>query len=357
MTRNLKSYHAAPVVAGILAVLLFFEYALYLFPDKIKLAELLGMDDFESQARNYLMIANISSVYMIPNTVTMVCCFVQYQLSKETKPDTPREIDEAEAAPAPAPAANGSSPSSSASSASSASSSGASSPRQGAKEVEMGAMPRLPRLRLPLAESTEEEKAGDGKRRTALEIMLEWMTIELHDIMLIVIFLASVMNTNLFSLVYLAFSLWFLFKPSVIKQRNNKAAKFIKWYAFIHLAIIVIYQIPWFPEPSACELSLDCPNWHRLLGLNKMVYQHYDGNPRCSPYPLTGSQSLCPHPYQFDEGILSIVIINIIVNIGVFRELFDRLIRSISCSRPRITTWFRVAIARRHCSLFSTETI
>ena len=44
MTRNLKSYHAAPVVAGILAVLLFFEYALYLFPDKIKLAELLGMD-------------------------------------------------------------------------------------------------------------------------------------------------------------------------------------------------------------------------------------------------------------------------------------------------------------------------
>ena len=142
MTRNLKSYHAAPVVASILAVLLFFEYALYLFPDKIKLAELLGMDDFESQARNYLMIANISSVYMIPNTVTMVCCFVQYQLSKETKPDTPREIDEAEAAPAPAapapaPAANGSSPSSSASS---ASSSGASSPRQGAKEVEMKVM-------------------------------------------------------------------------------------------------------------------------------------------------------------------------------------------------------------------------
>ena len=354
MTCNLKSYHAAPVVAGILAVLLFFEYALYLFPDNIKLAELLHMDNFESQARNYLMIANISSVYMIPNTVTMVCCVVQYQLSKETKPETPREIDEAaHAAPVPAlPAADASSPSSPSSPSSSSSSSRASSPRQGPKEVEMGALSRAPRLRLPLAESPEEEKAGDGKRRTALEILLEWMTIELHDIMLIVIFLASVMNTNLFSLVYLTFSLWFLFKPSVIKQRNNKAAKFIKWYAFIHLAIIVIYQIPWFPEPSACELSLDCPNWHRLLGLNKMVYQHYDGNPRCSPDPtLTGSESLCPHPYQFDEGILSIVIINIIVNIGVFSTA-SSLISSISCSRRRIMTWFRDAITKRRCSPF-----
>lgn len=302
MTCNLKSYHAAPVVAGILAILLFFEYALYLFPDKAYLAQLLNMDDFESQARNYLMIANISSVYMIPNTVTMVCCFVQYQLSKETKPETPREASGAPALEA-ATASSGA-----------ASASGEAS----AKEIELSTVPKLPKLRFPAAESPEEEKPSGGKRRTALEILLEWMTIELHDIMLIVIFLASVTNTNLFSLVYLAFSLWFLFKPSVIKQRNNKAAKFIKWYAFFHLAVIVIYQIPFFPEPSACELSLSCPNWHRLLGLNKMVYQKYDGNPRCSPDPtLSGAESMCPHPYQFDEGILSIVIINIIVNIGV----------------------------------------
>lgn len=305
MTCNLKSYSAAPVVASILSVLLFLEYVLYIFPDNALLAELLHMDNFESQARNYLMIANISSVYMVPNTVTMVCCWVQYQLSKETKPETPQVAAEPAVGAQALETSSASSPS---------------SPRMGAKEVELSSVPKIPTLRLPIAESreTEEEKSREGKRRTALEILLEWMTIELHDIMLIVIFLASVMNKNLFSLVYLIFSLYFLFRPSVIKQRNNKASMFIKWYAYIHLAIIVIYQIPLFPEPSTCELTLQCPNWHRLFGLNKMVYQHYAGNPRCSPDPmLVGDASACPHPYQFDEGILSIVIINIIVNIHV----------------------------------------
>ena len=94
--------------------------------------------------------------------------------------------------------------------------------------------------------------------------------------------------------------------------------KFIKWYAYVHLAVTVIFQLPFIPEPSTCELSLACPNWHRLLGLNKLVYKAYVGNPTCSlELHPNEAWTACPHPYQLDEGILSIVIINIIVNIEV----------------------------------------
>ena len=61
----------------------------------------------------------------------------------------------------------------------------------------------------------------------------------------------------------------------------------------------------------------------RLIGLTKMVYRTYKGNPTCSldHSMATIPQTACPGPYYLDGGILSIAIINIVVNIEVRLEM------------------------------------
>lgn len=265
LTYNLKSYIVAPVIAVILSVLLFLEFALYIFPDNEVLAQFFRLDYIESaQWKNYLMIANISSVYMIPNTITLFCCVIQHQINKERQAEKPAA-------------------------------------------EEMKAI-----------ESAGEKPMTLGResRSTLMELIKTWCTIQLHNIMLIVIFLASVMNINLLNLVYLVFSLYFFFFPASIKKVDSKPVRFLKWYAFVHLALIVVYQMPLFPEPSQCELASSCIAWHKLLGLNKMVYKAYDGCPTCRLPTAAQTGTACPHPYSF-EGVISIVVINIIVNINV----------------------------------------
>lgn len=259
----------------ILSILLFLEFALYIFPDNQLLSELFHLDYIQSeQWKNYLMIANISSVYMIPNTITLFCCVIQHQIYKERRVEksADEELKPVESAPSNALGAS------------------AAVGASGARE----------------------------SRPTLMENIKLWCTLQLHNIMLIVIFLASVMNINLLNMVYLVFSLYFFFFPAAIKQIDSKPVRFLKWFAFAHLALIVIYQMPLFPEPEQCELALSCIPWHKLLGLNKMVYKAYDGCPMCTtlvPGETVGSH--CPHPYSF-EGVMSIVIINIIVNINVW---------------------------------------
>lgn len=269
LTYNLKSYMAAPFIAVILSILLFLEFALYIFPDKTVLAEFFRLDYIQSaQWKNYLMIANISSVYMIPNTITLFCCVIQHQINKERQTEKPAS-------------------------------------------EEMQTIEDVPRNSLALT----GERSHDT-RSTLMEVIKTWCTIELHNIMLIVIFLASVMNINLLNLVYLIFSLYYFFFPASIKKIDSKPVRFLKWYAFVHLALIVVYQIPVFPEPSQCELDSTCIAWHKLIGLNKMVYKSYEGSPMCCLLTDAATSTSCPHPYSF-EGVMSIVIINIIVNINV----------------------------------------
>ena len=47
-----------------------------------------------------------------------------------------------------------------------------------------------------------------------------------------------------------------------------------------------------------------------------MVYKAYDGCPTCQLPTAAQTGTACPHPYSF-EGVISIVVINIIVNINV----------------------------------------
>ena len=255
----------APVIAVILSVLLFLEFALYIFPDNEVLAQFFRLDYIESaQWKNYLMIANISSVYMIPNTITLFCCVIQHQINKERQAEKPA-----------------------------------------AEEMKA------------IESAGEKPKTlGRESRSTLMELIKTWCTIQLHNIMLIVIFLASVMNINLLNLVYLVFSLYFFFFPASIKKVDSKPVRFLKWYAFVHLAFIVVYQMPLFPEPSQCELASSCVAWHKLLGLNKRVSKAYDGCPTCQLPTAAQTGTACPHPYSF-EGVISIVVINIIVNINV----------------------------------------
>ena len=270
LTANLKSYIAAPVIAIILGVLLFAEYALYIVPDKTRLTSWLHMDELKDQARNYLMISNVSSVYMIPNTITMFCLVIQSQLAQEA-----------------------------------------------AKRAE-----KEPGQEMKVQSVSFAGKAA-GTRTTLMNSLRTWFTLQLHNIMLVVIFLASVANENLLNMVYLVYSLYFLFYPAAIKKTNGKAIRFIKWYAFIHLAIVVLYQIPVFAEPSDCQLAGTCVPWMSLIGLTKMVYRTYKGNPTCSldHAMATIPQTACPGPYYLDGGILSIAIINIVVNIEVRLEM------------------------------------
>lgn len=264
MTVNLKSYRAAPTIAAILGILLFLEYALYIWPDRELLMSVLHMQNMNSQVVNYLMIADVSSKYMIPNTITMVCCGIQHQVSKERK-----ETGDAE--------------------------------KKDVSEVEM-------------------QPINEGRRPSAMDTLKELCTLQLHNIMLIVIFLASVTNTNLLNMVYLIFSLYYLFHPTPLKQLNSKPVRFIKWYAYVHLLIMVLYQIPFIPEPSQCEYASSCFAWHQLIGLNKMVYLSYEGNPICQVESMIDlanpKYTNCPHPLSIDGGVLNLVFINIIVNIN-----------------------------------------
>ena len=152
-----------------------------------------------------------------------------------------------------------------------------------------------------------------------MKAICRWIIYQLHNITLIVIFLVSVTNPSLLSCVYLVFSLYYLFNPEPIKQLDSDEVKFIKIYAFIHLALMVVYQLPLFPEPSECQLNGTCVPLMRPIGLNKMVYRSYVGNPTCSLSAGLGElgKTECPGPYHINGGILSIVIINIIVNILV----------------------------------------
>ena len=269
LTANLKSYCAAPFIAVFLAILLFLEYGLYIVPNKTLLTEWLEMGTLNDQVRNYLMIANISSVYMIPNTITMFCLVIQAQLAREMKEAT--EISETEP-----------------------------------KEVEMVQM-----------DPEDHETSHEPERPSLMDGIRSWFTLQLHNITLVIIFLASVTNTNLLSSVYLIYSLYFLFHPGAIKQVDSKAIRFVKWYAFLHLAIIVAYQLPFFPEPASCQLDGTCIPWMQLIGLSKTVYRSYVGNPTCSLNTTIAEElTECPGPYVIEGGILSIVIINIIVNIG-----------------------------------------
>lgn len=272
LTANLKSYCAAPFIAVFLAILLFLEYGLYIVPNKTLLTEWLNMRSMSDQVRNYLMIANISSVYMIPNTITMFCLVIQAQLAREIK-NTTEKADMEE------------------------------------KEVEL----------VRMDPESENVDSHEEQRPSLMDELRSWVTLELHNITLVVIFLASVTNTNLLSSVYLIYSLYFLFHPAAMKQVNGKAVRFIKWYAFIHLVVIVIYQLPLFPEPAACQLQGTCIPWMQLIGLSKTVYRSYVGNPTCSLDTSIADEGRtdCPGPYVIKGGILSIVIINIIVNIGV----------------------------------------
>lgn len=282
MTVNLKSYTAAPRIAGILCVLLFLEYALYIFPDRELLKEFLHMENMNKQVVNYLMIADISSKYMIPNTITMVCCIIQHQVFKERKQSTEQSTEQ---------------------------------------EIEMKETKSTQIEEGNLTVSTHQY------RPSAMSIIKEVCTLQLHNIMLIVIFLASVANTNLLNLVYLVFSLFYLFHPNSIKQVNSKPVKYIKWYAYIHLLIMVLYQIPFIPEPSQCEYANSCFAWHQFIGLNKMVYLSYTGNPICQLESLIDPEldhyTNCPHPLSIDGGVLNIVIINIIVNINYLVQSSD----------------------------------
>ena len=155
--------------------------------------------------------------------------------------------------------------------------------------------------------------------KTLMKAICRWIIYQLHNITLIVIFLVSVTNPSLLSSVYLVFSLYYLFNPEPIKQLDSKEVQFIKTYAFIHLALMVIYQLPFFPEPSECQLRGTCIPLMRLIGLNKMVYSSYIGNPTCSLHSEIADigKTECPGPYFVNGGILSIVIINIILNILV----------------------------------------
>ena len=164
----------------------------------------------------------------------------------------------------------------------------------------------------------------DATEKTLMKAICRWIIYQLHNITLIVIFLVSVNNPSLLSSVYLVFSLYYLFNPEVIKQKDNKEVQFIKYYAFIHLALMVIYQLPLFPEPSECQLRGTCIPIMRLIGLNKMVYTSYIGNPTCSLYSEIADmgRTECPGPYNVNGGILSIVIINIVVNILVSMMFF-----------------------------------
>lgn len=295
ITVNLKSYTAAPRIAGILCVLLFLEYALYIFPDKEMLMRVLHMTEMNKQVVNYLMIADISSKYMIPNTITMVCCIIQHQVSKERKEGVE---------------------------------SGKSGKSENAtKEIELQTIEEGTFYSIPLILGKVQENSANPihvdsemRRPSAMDTLKEICTLELHNIMLIVIFLASVTNTNLLNMVYLLFSLYFLFHPEPIKQLNSKPVRFIKWYAYVHLLIMVVYQIPFIPEASQCEYANSCFAWHQFIGLNKMVYLAYEGSPVCQLESLIDPEEVmytnCPHPLTIDGGVLNIVIINIIVNIN-----------------------------------------
>ena len=294
---KLTSNKYTSAICSFLTLLLFVEYGLYIVPNKQLIGEWLGMDGLSLQVKNYLMVANVSSVYMIPNTLTLFCLVLQKDLSKNEK------VKSADSTPVPAPTAGE-----------------GEEQEKKSKEIEMVDVEGMDvDSKQPAEDSARLSISLDADEKTLMKAICRWIIYQLHNITLIVIFLVSVNNPSLLSSVYLVFSLYYLFNPEPIKQLDSKEVQFIKSYAFIHLALMVVYQLPLFPEPSECQLRGTCIPLMRLIGLNKMVYSSYIGNPTCSIHSEIADigKTECPGPYFVNGGILSIVIINIIVNILV----------------------------------------
>ena len=316
----LNSYDATPAVAVILTALLFIEYGLYIVPNKTVFAEWLGMNELSHQVRNYLVVANVSSSYMVPNTLALFSLVIQMHLTSDSRymKDIPNNQWSGQASSSLSSESEYESDEWSVSEEDDEISN--SSEEEELQEMEMTDLENMGGENIDM----ETDDLGytfspHSAENTLMKAICRWIIYQLHNITLIVIFLVSVTNPSLLSSVYLVFSLYYLFNPEPIKRLDSKEVQFIKFYAFIHLALMVLYQLPLFPEPSECQLNGTCVPIMRLIGLNKMVYSSYIGNPTCSLYDEIADigRTECPGPYQLEGGILNIVIINIVVNILV----------------------------------------
>ena len=290
-------------------------------PNKTIFAEWLGMNELSHQVRNYLVVANVTSSYMVPNTLALFSLVIQMHLTSDSRymKDIPNNQWSGQSALSQSSGSENDSEEGDYSE-DDYEDGDFSEGEEEQRDIEMIDLENKNGEKMPISTSDMGlSPSPHTTEKTLMKAICRWIIYQLHNITLIVIFLVSVNNPSLLSSVYLVFSLYYLFNPEPIKQLDSQEVQFIKSYAFIHLALMVVYQLPLFPEPSECQLRGTCIPLMRLIGLNKMVYSSYIGNPTCSIHSEIADigKTECPGPYFVNGGILSIVIINIIVNILV----------------------------------------
>ena len=116
---------------------------------------------------------------------------------------------------------------------------------------------------------------------------------------------------------YLAFNLWFLYRPSKLMQHGNVYLRWLRLYNFVVILAQVLYQMPIFePPPHACVGRGTCFSWQTMLGLQKLRVVSVPGAADCisfgSMHASTADNRHCPSPFNWSNGLMPSLIVMVL---------------------------------------------
>jgi hypothetical protein len=81
---------------------------------------------------------------------------------------------------------------------------------------------------------------------------------------LIFLFIVGTVTKNVFSLIYLTFALFYLYRGQTIFQKRDTLWRWVRYYNFLIIIIEIVYQAPFIPSNSKPESA------QQILGLSKL---------------------------------------------------------------------------------------
>ncbi|KAK8792901.1 hypothetical protein WA158_005065 [Blastocystis sp. Blastoise] len=140
----------------------------------------------------------------------------------------------------------------------------------------------------------------------------KFVVLYISTICMVFLVLLCTQSINIFSTIYFAYTLYFLYQPDKLRIPHSVPFKILTYITYLNILIMLIYQIPYIPDINECTLYA-CSSLYYLFGLKKIILVPYNGAPTCSEDPLEeGVFTECPDAFSLD-GLLSLILIVIVL--------------------------------------------